>query len=108
MRALSMARTWKVCEPMAKLVYFLGEVQLPKAAPSREHSKVEPASEEEKPNVAELLLVIAGGPESMVVSGGVVSCGRAAAVLKDHVLSAASGLPARSFTPFVPPLSVAV
>ena len=52
MRAPSMARTWKVCVPPAKPVYFLGEVQLVKAAPSREHSKVEPASEEEKENVA--------------------------------------------------------
>ena len=108
MRALSMARTWKVCDPPAKPVYFLGEVQLPKAAPSREHSKVEPDSEDEKENVALFCFVVPEGPESMVVSGGVVSCGGAAVVLKDHVMSAASGLPARSFTPFVPPLSVAV
>ena len=73
-----------------------------------EHSKVDPASEEEKAKFAELLLVIPGGSESMVVSGGVVSCGGAAAVLKDHVLSAASGLPARSFTPLASPSSVAV
>jgi hypothetical protein len=35
------------------------------------------------------------GPEFMVVSGG----GGAAAVIKDHVMSAPRGLPARSLTP---------
>jgi hypothetical protein len=44
-----------------------------KAAPSREHSKVEPASSAEKVNVAALLSVVAAGPVSIVVSGGVVS-----------------------------------
>ena len=73
MRALSMARTWKVCDPPAKPVYFLGEVQLPKGAPSMEHSKVDPASEEEKLNVASGTVIVPEGPESIAVSGTVVS-----------------------------------
>ena len=50
----------------------MGEVQLLKAAPSSLHSKVEPVSEEEKENEADVLLTVPDGPESMVVSGGVV------------------------------------
>jgi hypothetical protein len=47
-----------------------------------------PASSEEKVKLAELLLSVPEGPESMVVSGGVVSAGGgAAAVVKDQVLS---------------------
>jgi hypothetical protein len=40
-----------------------------------EHSKVEPASEEEKAKLAEVLATVPEGPEVMVVSGGVVSGG---------------------------------
>ena len=111
MPAASLALTWKVCGPLANPVYFLGEEQALKAAPSREHSKVLPASEEEKANVALFCFMVPEGPESMVVSGGVVSCGGGrgrAAVPKDQVLSAPSGLPARSLTPVAPPLTVAV
>ncbi len=50
----------------------MGEVQLLKAAPSKRHSKVEFASEEEKAKPAELLLTVPEGPEVMMVSGGVV------------------------------------
>ena len=39
------------------------------------HSKVLPASSEEKAKLAELLFTVPEGPESMVVSGGVVSSG---------------------------------
>jgi hypothetical protein len=39
------------------------------------HSMVLPASSEEKVKLAELLLSVPEGPESMVVSGGVVSAG---------------------------------
>ena len=45
------------------------------------------ASEEEKEKLAELLLTVPEGPESMVVSGAVVSAGGAAAVVKDQLLS---------------------
>jgi hypothetical protein len=71
---------------------------------------VEFASEEEKAKLAELLPTVPEGPESIVVSGAVMSGGGrgAAAVLKDQVLSASSGLPAGSLAPIAPPLSVAV
>ena len=50
-------------------------MQLAKLAPSREHSKVEFVSDEEKLNEADVLLTVPEGPEPMVVSGGVVSGG---------------------------------
>jgi hypothetical protein len=56
-------------------VYSAGEVQASYAAPSSEHSKVEPASLEEKVRVALVLVVVASGPEPIVVSGAVVSTG---------------------------------
>src|SRR5215208_4583795 len=43
--AVSIALTWKVWEHSLKLVQLVGEEQLVKAAPSRLHWKVEPASE---------------------------------------------------------------
>ncbi len=94
----SVALTEKVWEPSAKPVYCCGEVQLLKAVLSRRHSKVEFASLEENSKVAEVLFTVAEGPEVMVVSGGVVSAGGAAAVAKDQLLSAPRGLPARSFS----------
>ena len=51
----------------------MGEVQLPKAPASREHSKVEPVSLEEKVKLAEELVNVPEGPESIAVSGGLVS-----------------------------------
>lgn len=45
----------------------MGDVQLVKAAPSRLHSKVELPSDEEKTNVAEVLLSVPDAPESIVV-----------------------------------------
>jgi hypothetical protein len=43
---------------------------------------------------------------TLLTVGGVVSA--AAAVVKDHVKVAARALPAKSFTPFAPPTTVAV
>jgi hypothetical protein len=110
--AASMALTLKVWEPWAKPVYVLGEEQLLKAPLSREHSKVEFASEEEKVNDEALFcFMVFGGPEFMKVSGAVVSGGGGAVpaiVVKDQLLSEASGLPARSLTPLAPPKTVAV
>ncbi len=62
----------------------MGEAHWLKASPSRLHSKVEPVSEEEKTNVAEppVVPVVPSGPESMVVSGGVVSVGTGKLVVK--------------------------
>ena len=113
MPAASVAFTSKVWVPFARLLYVWGwgeEEHELKAALSREHTKVEPASEEEKVNEAFLLLTVPEGPVSMKVSGGVVSGGGAvpAPVENDQLLSEASGLPARSLTPLAPLLTVAV
>jgi hypothetical protein len=80
--AASLALTLKVWEPWAKPVYFLGEEHALKAPLSREHSKVEFASSEEKVNVALFCFMVPEGPESMVVTGGVVSCGGGSSTLK--------------------------
>jgi hypothetical protein len=45
----------------------LGEVQAEKVPPSSLHSNVEPVSEEEKAKLAERLLTVPEGPESIVV-----------------------------------------
>jgi hypothetical protein len=50
-----------------------GEAQGEKPPPSRLHSKVEPDSEALKPKVGALSLLGLEGPESIEVSGGVVS-----------------------------------
>jgi len=91
------ALTWKVWEPVAKPVYFLGEEQALKAALSSLHSKVELASEEEKLNVALFCFMVPEGPESMVVSGGVVSRGGGGtSTVKVLEAGVASTLPAPS------------
>jgi hypothetical protein len=46
--------------------------------------------------------------EVLVTLGGVVSVGGGGSVMKDQTLSAASGLPAESFTPPLPPLTLAL
>jgi len=77
----------------------LGELHEAKPPPSREHSKVESGSEEEKAKLAELLFTVLDGPESMVVSGGVVSAGGGggdSSTLKVLEAGVASTLPASS------------
>jgi hypothetical protein len=96
LRAASVARTWKVCEPLVKPVYFLGEKQAPKTAASSLHSKVEPASDEEKANVALFCFMVPEGPESMMVLGGVVSCGGGTFTVKVLEAGVGSTLPAPS------------
>ena len=71
--AASVALTEKVCEPLARPVYFFGEEQALKTLPSSLHSNLEFASDEEKVNVALFCFMVPEGPESIVVSGGVVS-----------------------------------
>ena len=73
--APSLARAWKLWLPSAKPAYTFGDAQVLKAALSKLHSKVELVSLDEKLNVAELLLAVPDGPESIWVSGGVVSAG---------------------------------
>src|SRR4028119_1091713 len=63
--AVSGALTWKVCAPSVRLEYPLGTTQAPKGLPSREHSKLELASEEEKSKLADVLFTGPDGPESM-------------------------------------------
>ena len=67
-----------------------------KAPLSSLHSKVDPASEEENVNEAEVLLTLPDGPELMVVFGGVVSGGGAVLTVQDRVAGVASTLPAPS------------
>ena len=51
----------------------LGEPQGEKVSASSLHSKLEPASEEENVKVGVGSLVVAAGPESIVVCGGIAS-----------------------------------
>jgi hypothetical protein len=71
--AESVALTWKVCEPTVSELYSLGELQAPQAPESSLHSKLEPLSLAEKPKLAAVAVVVAGGPERIVVLGAVVS-----------------------------------
>src|SRR5438034_3088863 len=71
--AESVALTAKVCAPCASPVYVVGEVQATYAALSRLHANVDPASFEENENVADVDATVPVGPETIDVSGGVVS-----------------------------------
>ncbi len=51
----------------------LGDAQAAQAPPSRRHWNLEPASLELKPKLADPLATVPDGPESIVVSGAVVS-----------------------------------
>jgi hypothetical protein len=70
--AASRARTWNWCEPIAT-VYVAGEEQDANAAPSSEHSKLDPVSVDVNSNCAVVLDVVAGGPAVIVVWGATVS-----------------------------------
>src|SRR5699024_8296298 len=71
--APSTARTRRVCSPSARFSKVMGLVHGTPPAPSRLHSYVTPVSVEPKVNVALVLSVVPGGPETMVVSGAAVS-----------------------------------
>src|SRR5687767_15636862 len=71
--AASVASTSKVCWPSANSVNSLGEAHSANGALSREHSNFDPSSSAEKVNVATVSVVEAGGSESMVTCGAVVS-----------------------------------
>ena len=73
--AASVVRTSNRCSPSARPATVVGELQAENAAPSSEHSNVEPASFAEKAKLASVLAVSAGGPEAISVSGGVTSGG---------------------------------
>ena len=77
--AASVARTDTLCGPSARVVVVQGLVQLAHAPESTWHWNVDPLSLDVKANVGVLSLVVAVGPELIVVSGAVVSAGGAAA-----------------------------
>src|SRR5207244_3451091 len=87
--AVSLARTWKVCEePSTRPLSAVGLVQAAKAAASSLHSKLAPLSGELK-----LMLgaaVLSAGPLLMIVSGAVRS------TVQVTVAGLASMLPAAS------------
>ena len=70
--AASRARTRNVCAPSARPEYVFGLVQAAKPPPSSSHSKPAPASLE-KVKIASAEPTVPTGPESIVVSGAVVS-----------------------------------
>jgi hypothetical protein len=70
--AASRACTRNSCEP-GETVYETGEEQGLNPAWSSEHSKLEPVSLDVNVKVAPVLVVVAGGPEAMVVWGADVS-----------------------------------
>ena len=83
-----------MCDPSPRAAVVRGEVQALNAPPSTLHSNVEPASLEEKPNVGVESVVSPDAPESMVVSGGVVSPpppGSEKAVRKERVTDPPAG-----------------
>ena len=67
-----------------------GETQGRNAPRSRAHSKVEPTSLEARVKVAVVSVVDEGGPEAMVVCGGVVSGPAAEAVAAEEAAEAPS------------------
>jgi hypothetical protein len=69
----SRARTANVCAPGASAGGTYGGVHAVNGAESRLHSKLDPASLAENLNSGVALVVVSGGPESSVVSGGVLS-----------------------------------
>ena len=71
--AASVARTSKLWGPSVRVAVVSGEEQEAKLAESRRHWKPAPGSGEEKPKVGVGSPVAPEGPESIVVSGGVVS-----------------------------------
>ena len=75
-----MARTETLWAPSARAAVVQGLVQLAQAPESTRHAKVEPVSVAVNANVGVLsLVVVAFGPDAIVVSGGVVSAGGAGA-----------------------------
>jgi hypothetical protein len=71
--ARSTARTAKVCRPPARFETVVGESHGANAAPFSAHSNVAFGSLVEKMNVALVLVVVAAGPDTTVVSGAIVS-----------------------------------
>jgi hypothetical protein len=77
-------------------VYSRGEPQAAKVPLSSEHSKLEPASFEEKLKLALVLDVSGAGPEVIVVSGAVVSDGPGGSTVHAKIAGSESTFPAWS------------
>jgi hypothetical protein len=107
--AASVARTRSWWLPGASPAYVAGDAHDANAAASREHSNVAPASFAVKANAAVALVVVAGGPEVMVLSGAVVSGG--GSTVHSYVAGVGSGVPAtvdttsNSWSPTARPVS---
>ena len=69
----STARTRNLCSPSARAESVCGLEQLANGPPSKAHSKPAPVSGEEKKKLAVLEATVPDGPESIAVSGAVVS-----------------------------------
>jgi hypothetical protein len=91
--AASVARTSKVWAPSASTAVVTGETQPAKAAPSTEHSKVEPDSLDENAKVGVESGVSPVGPDPIVVCGGVAS---PACTVHEWLAGVASVFPAAS------------
>lgn len=72
----SVARTSNVCAPSASAAHVTGDAHANHVPASRRHWNVEPASFAENVNVGVESFVGPDGPESTVVSGGVMSSPR--------------------------------
>jgi hypothetical protein len=95
--ALSLARTSKLWSVAVSEEYCLGELQGLQAPESMRHSKLEPFSLALKLKLAEVAPVDPEGPESIVVSGGVVSAGGGGGVkVQFRLAGVGSVLPALS------------
>jgi len=82
---------------MERELYVFADVQLPHAPESSLHWKVELLSVAEKEKLAVVAVVVAAGPELIVVSGAVASAGGAGAcTVQERVAGEASVLPAAS------------
>jgi hypothetical protein len=85
------ARVEKVCVPTARELNEVGEAQSPHGRESSEHWKLELTSLELKAKPALVEVVVAGGPESIEVSGGLVSL--ATCTVQSRVAGVGSALP---------------
>src|SRR5918992_1072746 len=74
--AASLARTRNTWSPTPRFEYSIGEVHAANDPPSSMHSKVAPASSDEKSNVALVSVVVAAGrADPSIVSGSIRSAG---------------------------------
>ncbi|MFP5452314.1 MAG: hypothetical protein ACLGG9_11295 [Thermoleophilia bacterium] len=88
--AASVARTSNVCAPSLRPVNCTGETQGANDAPSRRHSKVDPASDDAKLTLVEIVLITAAGAWVIVVCGATLSTTKATSAGVESVFPAGS------------------